>query len=85
MDSLPEIAYELAGKRIQDLQSSEPDVPKYLYESGRCAISHAYSDPVADPDDASVLRRLSQDILVVKAIAVQLIESELWISRCIMG
>jgi hypothetical protein len=75
------ISDKRVSERIQQLQSTEPDIPKYLYESGRCAIAHAHSDPIVDPDDVRDLRRLSQDIHVIKAIAEHLIEVELGVSR----
>ncbi len=71
--------------RIKQLTSSQTDIPKYLYESGRCAVAHAYSLPLVDPDDVADLRRLSQDIWVIKAIAEELIEDELKVSRSIIG
>ena len=74
-----------AVDRIKQLTRSQSDIPNYLYESGRCAIAHAYSVPLVDPDDVADLRRLSQDIWVIKAIAEELIESELKVSRDILG
>ena len=47
----------------------------------RCAVAHAYSDPVVDPDDLSDLRRLSQDVWIIKAVAEFLIENDLQVSR----
>lgn len=76
---------DLALKRLKALSDSKADIPTYLYESGRCAIAHAYSDPIVDPDDVSDLRRLSQDVYIVKAIAEHLVETELGVSRSIIG
>jgi hypothetical protein len=84
-NTLPIISDEQALSRISDLKKIEPDIPNYLYESGRCAVAHAFSDPIVDPDDLSDLRRLSQDIWIIKAIAEYLIESELKVSRSILG
>lgn len=81
---LPRIKDDLAKKRLVDLKKTENDVPKYLYESGRCAIAHAHSDPIVDPDDVTDLRRLSQDIWIVKAMAEYLIETKLKVSRSIL-
>ena len=83
--TLPKLKDELAVSRLRALGTTEPDVPKYLYESGRCAIAHAYADPIIDPDDVSDLRRLSEDLYIVKEIAEYLIEAELKVSRSIMG
>ncbi|MDP3049276.1 MAG: hypothetical protein Q8N12_07615 [Thermodesulfovibrionales bacterium] len=82
---LPKIEDDLAKERLDDLKKTEHDIPKYLYVSGRCAIAHAYSNPIVDPDDVTDLRRLSQDIWIVKAMAEYLLETELKVSRSILG
>ncbi|HBR17473.1 MAG TPA: hypothetical protein DD725_07685 [Deltaproteobacteria bacterium] len=82
---LPCIKEGLAEKRIVEVKKTENDVPKYLYESGRCAIAHAHSNPIVDPDDVTDLRRLSQDVWIVKAMAEYLIETKLNVSRTILG
>lgn len=84
-ETLPKLTGKMALSRIQVLKNSESDVPQYLYGSGRCAIAHANLDPIVDPDDVSQLRRLSEDLHVVKAIAEHLMEAELGISRSILG
>ncbi len=76
---------ELAVRRLKALGASKIDIPKYLYESGRCAVAHAYADPIVDPDDVSDLRRLSEDVHIIKAIAEHLIETELGVSRSIIA
>jgi len=73
----------VAIKRIEEIGKQETDIAKYLYESGRCAIAHAYSEPIVDPDDVQHLRRLSKDIYIIKNIAELLIENELNVSRTI--
>jgi len=83
--TLPKLKGELAVSRLRTLRTTEPDIPKYLYESGRCAIAHAYADPIVDPDDVSDLRRLSEDLQIVKEIAEHLIEVELRVSKSFMG
>lgn len=72
-------------KLINDLSKTHSDVAQYLYESGRCAVAHAYSAPVVDPDDIEDLRRLSQDIEIIRGIAELLIENDMQISRSIAG
>ncbi len=74
-----------AKERIDDLSKQSEDVPKYLYESGRCAVAHAFSNPIVDPDDVSHLRRLSEDIWIIRAIAEHLIENKLNVSKSIHG
>jgi hypothetical protein len=74
--TLPSLTESHLQKRLQAL-SNEPDVAAYLFESGRCAVAHAYSDPLIDPDDLTHLRRLSADLDVVQALAEHLIKHEL--------
>ncbi len=81
--TLPKLKDEMAVRRLRALGADGLDVPKYLYESGRCAIAHAYADPIIDPDNVSDLRRLSEDLYIVKEIAEHLIETELKVSRSI--
>jgi hypothetical protein len=59
------------------LSKSESDIAAYLFESGRCAVAHASSDPLIDPDDLTHLRRLSADLDVVRALAEYFIKYEL--------
>ena len=82
--TLPSITDELAQDRLRELRKTRDDVPTYLYESGRCAVAHAYADPIIDPDDMPDLWRLSQDVWIIKAIAEYLIGFELKISRSLI-
>ena len=84
-ETLPKLKDGQAVARLKALAGTSADVPRYLYESGRCAIAHAHADPIVDPDDLSHLCRLSGDIWVIKAIAEHLIETELKVSRSIFG
>jgi hypothetical protein len=83
--TLPKLTDELALSRLDALRAAGHDVANYLYDSGRCAVAHAYSDPIVDPDDVSDLRRLTEDLRVVKAIAEHLLRVEMKISRSILG
>jgi hypothetical protein len=68
--TLPYISDKDAVTRIEALRREKvSDIPQYLYASGRCAVAHAYSDPLADPDDIEDLHRLSQDIWIIKPVA----------------
>lgn len=82
---LSSIHDEEAVRRTAELRKQHRDVAAYLYESGRCAVAHAHSDPIVDPDDVSDLRRLSEDMWIIKAVAEFLIENELHVSRDIIG
>ncbi|MDD5702632.1 MAG: hypothetical protein PHU23_11360, partial [Dehalococcoidales bacterium] len=75
--TLPNITEHRAKQRIQELQSITDDVANYLYESGRCAVAHAYNDPVVDPDKIKDRQRLNSDLPLIKALAEYLIEHEL--------
>jgi hypothetical protein len=50
-----------------------------LYEQGRCAVAHAFSDPIVDPDIPSEIGRLAEDLKIVKELAAIAIEKELGI------
>jgi hypothetical protein len=65
-----------AKKRLQQIQTQGVNAGTYLYESGRCAIAHAYGNPVADPDDPETTMRLSQDLPLVRALAEYAVEHE---------
>lgn len=85
-DTLANIADADAKNRIAQLkQEGVKDIPKHLYESGRCAVAHAFADPIADPDDIEDLHRLSQDLWIIKAIAEHLMEDTIQISRSFLG
>lgn len=78
-DALPKLSNSRASARIEDLTRSQSDVAQYLYESGRCAVAHAFADPLVDPDDLVHLRRLSEDLEVARALAEYLMANELHI------
>ena len=61
-------------KRVQALRQGVPDVGHYLYESGRCAVAHAWTEPIADRDSPEDRRRLEQDLPVIRGLAERLIE-----------
>jgi len=66
-----------AQARIAELKAAGEDVGTYLYVSGRCAVAHAYTSPVVDPDIPGDLRRLVSDLPVIQRLAEHLIEDEL--------
>lgn len=83
--ALPNVKDSIAKQRIKDLATTNPDVAVYLYESCRCAVAHANTNPVVDPDNIEDLMRLSQDIDIVKEIASTMMEREFVLSRSIIG
>jgi len=76
-ETLPKLTEKHLQDRILALSNAESDVAKYLFVSCRCAVAHAFSDPLIDPDDLTHLRRLSADLEVVQALAEYLIKYEL--------
>ncbi len=75
--TLPRLTEKYLQDRLLALSNAESDVAAYLYESGRCAVAHASSDPLIDPDDLTHLQRLSADLEVIQALAEYLIKHEL--------
>jgi len=75
--TLPRLTERYLQDRLLALSNTEPDVAAYLFESGRCAVAHAFSDPLIDPDDLTHLHRLSADLEVVQALAEYFIKYEL--------
>lgn len=63
-------------QRIAAIQQQHGDVGEYLYSSGRCAIAHAGATPTADPEDPTDIRRLRDDLSLVRALAEDAIETE---------
>jgi len=62
--------------RVREIRRSHADVGKYLYKSGRCAVAHAFGDPIVNPDDPEDTRRLRADLPVIQALAEILIGQE---------
>lgn len=77
--AIPKITEHLALECLKKLRKSQPDLGKYLYESGRCAVAHAYAKPIVDPDDPAHTERLHSELPIVQALAEHLIEFELGI------
>lgn len=68
-------------QRIQEIKTEEGDPADYLYKSGRCAIAHAFAEPVVDPDEVSDLHRLSKDLWLMRNISIYLIKKNFNISQ----
>lgn len=77
--ALPNVKEPRAVQRWKELSKTESDVGEYLYVSGRCAVAHAYSEPIADPENIADRARFSKDLPLVQALAELAIESELGI------
>jgi hypothetical protein len=66
-----------AQERAAQLRAAGHDIGAYLYESGRCAVAHAYSDPLVNPENPDDTERLAKDMPLVKALAEDVIENQL--------
>jgi hypothetical protein len=73
---LPRIKDHRAVERKNELATTQSDLGAYLYESGRCAVAHAYTEPIADPEDVADRTRLAKDIPLIQALAEYAIEAE---------
>lgn len=76
--SIPFITDFAVKKRLETLKqdSSMHNISEYLYGSCRCAVAHAFSNPVVDPEDPKDAERLTEDLPLIKALAEYLIENE---------
>jgi len=81
--SLPDLTEGDCIKRINEIQQNHGKPAEYLYESGRCAVAHAHSNPIVDPDDVTDLRRLSEDLWLMQNLTAYLIEREFGIEQSI--
>lgn len=76
-DNLRYVTETQAAARIVAIQQIEPDVARYLYVSGRCAVAHAFDrENVVNPDEPTDLIRLSEDLPVIRELARVAIERE---------
>lgn len=66
-----------AKERLTELKLRHQDIGKYLYKQGRCAVAHAFSTPVANPDDYVDRIRLRDDLPLIERLAELCIELEL--------
>jgi hypothetical protein len=78
-NTLARLTDKRATDRISELSGSQNDIGDYLYHSGRCAVAHASTSPVVDPDNPDDVFRLSADMPVARALAEYLIGNELGI------
>jgi hypothetical protein len=81
--SLPDLTEKDCIKRIKKIENKEGDAADYLYKSGRCAVAHAFADPIVDPDDVADLHRLSEDLLLMQNLTAHLIEKNFEIEQSI--
>ena len=80
---MPSLTNEECIERIKLIEKSQGDPADYLYKSGRCAVAHAFADPIVDPDDVSDLHRLSEDLWLMQNLTAYLIEKSFGIKQSI--
>ena len=72
-----------ALKKVSIFQAAGVKHGLHIYESGRCAIAHANvkgnKGPVVDPDSSDDLKRLTEELSLIRALAAVVIEKELGI------
>lgn len=76
-NNLPAIKGYDSTRRLEILKNQHEDIGEYLYTQGRCAIAHAFNNPVVDPDIPTEVKRLSEDLSLMKEFAEIAIENEL--------
>lgn len=60
---------------------SNEDLARYLYEDARCAIAHAHSQPLIDPDDPRNTQAVWAHVPLAQHLAAEVIERELSVPR----
>lgn len=66
-----------AKARAADLRATGEDIGEYLYVSGRCAVSHANTEPIVNPEKPEDTERLARDMPLIRGLAEYFIEREL--------
>ena len=71
------VKYGRAFDRLSLLRTQHENIGEYLYVQGRCAVAHAFSTPIADPDNYHDRRRLRDDLPLIQSMAESCIEIKL--------
>jgi hypothetical protein len=77
----PSLAGDGVQSRVAELKAAGENIGEYLYVSGRCAVAHAFSDPIVDPDDPAHVMRLRKDLPIARALAEYLLDHDFKIAR----
>lgn len=70
--------------RLEELQASgksDNEIAHQLYVCGRCAVAHAYSEPIVNPDDPKHEAELTKEMPLVRALAEYVIELEYGLAK----
>jgi len=79
-DHLKDISYGPASDRFREIEKLHENVGNYMYVQGRCAIAHANSNPLVNPDTYTDRRRMKADFPLMKELAALYIEKELGVA-----
>ncbi|QFU30116.1 hypothetical protein BSP_00425 [Brevundimonas sp. Bb-A] len=71
---IPHLSDHKAQQIAAGLSAKHADLGAYLYESGRCAVAHANSGVIVDPDDYTDVRRLEAELPLMRELAIRFIE-----------
>lgn len=64
---------------VERLKSKNVDIGEHIYVSGRCAIAHAHTDPIVDPDSSEDRMRLIEELPLIKELAEIAMEKDMGI------
>lgn len=64
--TIPKLTDYHVKERLTELAARHSDLGNHLYASGRCAVAHAFSTPVVNPDDPNHRGRLSFELPVIR-------------------
>jgi hypothetical protein len=67
--------------KLEELRNTHNNIGEYFYTSLRCAVAHAWSEPLINPDDPADYVRLQRDGDLIQALIELLIEVELGVKR----
>ncbi len=76
-DNIDKITDYAAVQAIDQLKVAYQDLGDHLYRSGRCAVAHAYSGTIINPDSRDDTERLQKELPIIRELAEFLIEQEL--------
>jgi hypothetical protein len=75
--ALPFLSGYFSAPRLSVLRQQHSDVGAYLYESCRCAVAHASTQPLVNPDNTDDVARLNADVNLIKDLSRHFLEYEL--------
>lgn len=82
---LPDLKDNESQARIAEIRKVHSDVALYLYKDGRCAVAHAFSGAIVDPDDGTDIYRLGKDLWLMRRLAAHVIEKQCGITQSLFA